>query len=253
MQGCPIACCSEGYCRVGKGTVDHGPGSGVRAGGTVHWQVLPQQQVQGQQQQQGNGQGQVLQNLQGMPCHAGHNFSVGTGQGCRGAGCPSHAPIQGNLHRQDGQFGQNLQKNKKNLQSRNAYKTRGFRADCTVQSQDNLGKVGKVGEMCGMLCTAPLRCDNDLQRSGVDDWNRPDRRTAGSNREGTAGLRIVNPDTRLVAATTPGNTDPGCVRAFPVDSRFCCCRSSRVRPLYGLTLHGTPCCMPSVNHLTVLE
>ena len=25
---------------------------------------------------------------------------------------------------------------------------------------------------------------------------------------GTAGLRIVNPDTRLVAATTPGNTDP---------------------------------------------
>lgn len=184
-------------------------GSGVRAGGTVHWQVLPQQQVQGQQQQQGNGDHQVQQNLQGMPCHAGHNFSVGTGQGCRAAGCPSHALIRGNLHREHGQFGQNLQKNEKNLQSRNAYKTRGFRANCTVQGEDNLGKVGKVGEMCGTLCTAPPRwCDNDLQRSSVDDWIRPDRRTAGSNREGTAGLRIVNPDTRLCGCYDPGKYRP---------------------------------------------
>ena len=174
LQG---ACCSAvmPHCiqqwpvlQQGQGNGCPWAGVGRACGETVHWEVLPQQQVQGQQQQQGNGHHQVLQNLQGMPCHAGHNFSVGTGQGCRGTGCPSHAPIQGNLHRQRGQFGENLQKNEKSLQSRNAYKTRGFRAYCTMQGQDNLGKVGKVGELCGTLCTAPLRwCDNDLQRASV--------------------------------------------------------------------------------------
>jgi len=161
-----------------KGTVAHGMGSGVRAGGEVHWQVLShehlqqkdnvQQQQQSQQQQQVNGHHQVLQNLQGMPCHAGHSFSVGTGQGCRGAACPSHSPIRGNLHRQDGYFGLQLQNSQKKLQTQKAYETRGFRAYCTVQGQDNLGKVGKVGELSVRLCTAPLRwCDNNLQRSSV--------------------------------------------------------------------------------------
>ena len=51
----------------------------------------------------------------------------------------------------------------------------------------------------------------------------------------------------------PPKSDSGCVQAFPVRPRFCCCDSLRVRPLFGLTLHGTPCCMPSVNHPTVLR
>ena len=217
LQSLQGACCSAGmpHCmpwwpilQGGQGNGCPWDGVGRACGGAVHWEVLTLQQVQGQQQQQGNVHHQVLQNLQGMPCHAGHNFSVGTGQGCRAAGCPHHAPIWGNLHREDGQFGLQLQKFQKILQSRNAYKTRGFRANCTLQGQDNLGKVGKVGELSATLCTASLRwCDNDLQRSSVriiDPRHQPlGQASKGRSDQGRTVHCTSAPATRSTAPATP--------------------------------------------------
>lgn len=68
VQGCPIACCSGGYCRVGKGTVDHGVGSGGRAGGLCIGKCYPSSRCKANSSGTGSGITKCCRICSG--CHA---------------------------------------------------------------------------------------------------------------------------------------------------------------------------------------
>ena len=68
VQRCPIACRSGRSCRVGKGTVAHGPGSGGRAGGLCIGKCYPSSRCRANSSSRGTGKGKCCRICRG--CHA---------------------------------------------------------------------------------------------------------------------------------------------------------------------------------------